>query len=339
MEKPLGRNVLGTKVLVVGCGSIGRRHIKNLAGIGVRHFIFCDLDIVALDSAAGDLEGARLEKPELFLDFDEAVEAGAGAAIIATPSSLHLEMSRRLADKGVHLFIEKPLSNTIAGTKELLELVTDKGIVAMVGMCYRFHPVFLRLKSLLDSGSLGRLLHTNYYGGHYLPDWHPRADYRKEYAARSELGGGVILTSIHGLDNVRWLFGDVKKFRSYVDRIGSLDLDVEDMASAIMQLENGQYVTWQTDFLQRASQHRMVVVGETSTVRCDFIEGLIEIYLATESKWKNEEIDFEINSMYVSEMRHFLSCIESGALPNTGIADAIKTLELALNIKRDGSLL
>jgi predicted dehydrogenase len=325
-----GRSV---KVLVVGCGSIGRRHIKNLAGLGVSDFVLCDPNEEALKRAA-----TGLEAPELYGDFNKAIEASSDAAIICTPSNMHLDMSMALAERGVHLFIEKPLSHTMEGVKELAELVKEKAVVTMMGMCYRFHPMFLRLKKMLEEESLGTLFHINYYGGHYLPDWHPEADYREEYAARSELGGGVILTSIHGLDNIRWLFGEVHRFRSYVDMVGSLDLDVEDMALAIMRLESGHYVTWQTDFLQRAPQHRMVIVGEKGTIRCDFIDGTIETYLAENSKWHTEKIEYEINTMYVSEMRHFLECIESGVMSKIDIADGIKTLELALTIKQDGNL-
>jgi predicted dehydrogenase len=321
------------KVLVAGCGSIGRRHIKNLSALGVRDFILCDPNREVLERAA-----AGLKAPELFEDFNSAMDAGPEAALICTPSNMHLDMSRVLAERGIHLFIEKPLSHTIEGVKEFAALAVDKGIVTMMGMCYRFHPMFLRLKELLDDETIGALFHINYYGGHYLPDWHPGADYRDEYAAKSELGGGVILTSIHGLDNIRWLFGEVHRFRSYVDTVGPLDLDVEDMALAIMRLESGHYVTWQTDFLQRAPQHRMVIVGEKGTIRCDFIEGVIETYHAEYSKWHTEKVEYEINTMYVSEMGHFIDCIENGKTPKIDIADGIKTLELALTIKQDGNL-
>src|SRR3989304_248572 len=179
--------IADTRVLVVGCGSIGRRHINNLKSLGGKNFILGDPGEESLKKAA---EG--IEKPILTTKFSQALAQMPQAAVICTPSSLHLEMAMELAKNGVHLLIEKPLSHTLEGVVELERLVDEKKIVAMMAMCYRFHPVFVHLKSLLASEVIGKVHHVNYYGGHYLPDWHPHADYRTEYAAKAKLVGGVV---------------------------------------------------------------------------------------------------------------------------------------------------
>jgi len=250
---------------------------------------------------------------------------------------MHLPMSLKLAGQGAHLFIEKPLSHTIEGTRELSALVKEKGVTAMMGMCYRFHPVLKHLERLLKNDTLGPLYHVNYYGGHYLPDWHPDADYRIEYAANEKLGGGVVLTSIHGLDTLRWLFGEAAELRCFVDKVSHLEMDVEDLAVAIFRMERNVYVNWQTDFLQRASQHRMVIVGEKGTIRCDFIEGFVEIYLAEYAKWYSERVPFDVNTMYLEEMRHFIECLEHGRATELDVDEGIKTLALALGLKESGA--
>src|SRR5574337_1093021 len=202
------------KVLISGCGSIGRRHLNNLKALGIRDFILCDPSNEALERAS-----AGLANPALTTDLKAALMARPDAAIICSPSSMHLENAIELAKKGVHLLIEKPLSHTLAGCEELKKVADEKNIVAMMAMCYRFHPVLLRVKELIASKAVGRVFHANYYGGHYLPDWHPTADYRREYAANRSLGGGVVLTSIHGLDNIRGLFGDVVEMCALVDKV------------------------------------------------------------------------------------------------------------------------
>ncbi len=327
-----GLKVSELKFLVAGCGSIGRRHIRNLATLGARRFVLCDLSHERLDTAAHGLDA-----PVLTDDFESALEEGADVALICTPSSLHLEMALKAARSGMHLFIEKPLSDTLAGVDELLDVVERNNVTAMIAMCYRFHPVLRRLKEMLDSRVVGRLYHVNGYGGHYLPDWHPNEDYRKEYAARKDLGGGVVLTSIHGLDNIRWLFGEVRDMYAFVDRVGNLEMDVEDMALGIFRLDNGTYVSWQTDFLQRADQHRLVVVGERGTIRCDVLEGRIDTFLVDTGGWETETVPFETNTMYVREMQYFLECLEKRMRPVMDVVEGYRTLKLALDIKECGA--
>lgn len=322
------------KTLIVGCGSIGRRHIKNLSALGVRNFILCDTSPDALERAA-----RGLERPVRTTSFSEALAGIPDAAVICTPSSLHLDMAAQLAGRGVHTLIEKPLSDTMDGAPELLKLVEQKGVTAMMAMCYRFHPVFLQIETLLASEVVGKVHHVNYYGGHYLPDWHPQADYRTEYAARKALGGGVVLTSIHGLDNLRWLFGEVDEVFAFVDKVSGLDMDVEDIATGVMRLKSGAYVNWQTDFIQRANQHRMVIAGSRGTIRADFLDGTVETYSAELGKWYSGRIPFDVNDMYLAEMRHFLDCIDRGLPPRAGLREGIATLDLALRVKGSRNML
>lgn len=319
------------KVLILGCGSIGRRHLNNLKALGIRDFILCDPSAEALERAS-----AGLSSPALTTDLKAALKARPNAAIICSPSSMHLENAIELTKKGVHLLIEKPLSHTLAGCDELKKAADEKNIVAMMAMCYRFHPVLLRVKELIASKAVGRVFHANYYGGHYLPDWHPAADYRREYAANRSLGGGVVLTSIHGLDNIRWVFGDVVEMCALVDKVSSLEMDVEDLALGLFRTKNGVYVNWQTDFLQRANQHRLVIAGEEGTIRCDVIEGTIEIFKAG-AGWSSERVVYETNAMYMNEMSRFLDCIERKERPSIDIEEGIRTLKLALEVKEKGS--
>ncbi|MBI4949505.1 MAG: Gfo/Idh/MocA family oxidoreductase [Deltaproteobacteria bacterium] len=323
--------MVNAKILVVGCGSIGRRHINNLKSLGITRFVLCDPNAEMLRKASAGIEGAAL-----VADLKAALNERPDAAIICTPSSMHLEMARELVSRGVHCLIEKPISHTIDGCEELERIVEEKGVVAMMAMCYRFHPAFQHIKRLLDANAIGRVYHANYYGGHYLPDWHPLSDYRKEYAAKKSLGGGVVLTSIHGLDNVRWLFGEVVQAHAFVDKVSSLEMDVEDLALGVFRMENGSYVSWQTDFLQRTGQHRLVIAGELGTIRANMSDGEIEIFHVDTGRWTSERVLFEINTMYVKEMKEFLECVHKKTRPLLNISEGIKTLRLAAGLKASG---
>lgn len=329
-------SVTDKSFLLVGCGSIGRRHIKNLASLGAGNFILCDLSEERLKDAKACLPDNA--KVVLLADYKEALTLAPDVVLVCTPSSMHQEMSLDAARLGINLFIEKPLSHSLGGVEELIATVNEKGLVAAMAMCYRFHPVFLRLKALLDDKVIGKLYHANCYGGYYLPYWHPKEDYRKEYAAQKRLGGGVVLTSIHGFDNLRWLFGEVKNMHAIVDKVGDLEMDVEDVALGTFKMESGLYIIWQTDFLRRSDEHMYVIVGEKGTLRCNVLKGLIEIFDATSGEWKEEKVDFDVNEMYVDEMVHFLECLEGKSRPVSDLGDGYETLKLAIAIKEQGVL-
>jgi len=317
------------RFLIAGCGSIGLRHLKNLRSLGVSNFILLDRDRARLRAA-----GEGLINPSFASNMDEALALRPYAAVISAPTSLHVELARKAASRGLHLFIEKPLSHNMDGVEGLAAMASKKELTVMMAMCYRFHPVLKRVKERLDSGLIGCAYHVNYFGGFYLPYWHRDEDYRTGYAARAELGGGVLLTSIHGLDTLRWLFGEVAEVKAFTAKVSPLEMDVEDLAMAVMRLASGSYVNWQTDFLQRADQHRMVIVGEKGTLRYDILRGVEEIYLAedNEREWRTETIPFDINTMYVQELESFIAALNGEALPEPGLNDGIETLKLAMMV-------
>jgi predicted dehydrogenase len=177
------------------------------------------------------------------------------------------------------------------------------------------------------------VFHVNYFGGHYLPEWHPNADYREEYSARKDLGGGVIFTSIHGLDNIRWLFGEVEELSCFHDKVSKLEIDIEDYVAADLKLKNGLYVHFSTDFLSRSPQHRMFITGERGNIEFDFIENIMKVFSFDTGSWKDTTFEFDVNDMYLSEMKYFIECVAKHEKPKIDLSEGRKTLELALALK------
>ncbi|MEE9542845.1 MAG: Gfo/Idh/MocA family oxidoreductase [Thermodesulfobacteriota bacterium] len=319
-------------MLIVGCGSIGARHATNLATLGVGKVVLCDPNPERTKELASKLSGVETGTVK---SIEEALKGKKkpNAAVIATPSSMHVEHAALCASSGVDVLIEKPLSNTLDNVVNLINTASEKKVMVMMAMCYRFHPVFLRLKEIIEESILGDIYHVNYFGGHYLPDWHPDVDYRDEYAARSDLGGGVVLTSIHGLDNIRWLFGDVLEVASFVDTVSDLDMDVEDMVASIMKTEKAIHISMYSDFLNRKGQHLMHVTASLGSIECDFISGTIKRFTANNGETTTETVDYDVNTMYLGEMEYFLKSIEEGDEPVPGLHDGVMTLKLAMALK------
>ncbi len=190
-----------SKAVIVGSGSIGQRHIKNLRSIGVD-------SIVALRSKKGhhkilpgELNVTEVEEWEAIAKYKPDI------AIISNPTSLHLEAIRKAIPLVKGIFIEKPISDSLEGTKEVLGLLDEKKIVSFVGHNLMFHPIVKSLRDFMASEEVGRPINMQCQVGQWLPDWHPYEDYRKAYYARKDLGGGVSRTLIHEIHLVAELAG------------------------------------------------------------------------------------------------------------------------------------
>jgi predicted dehydrogenase len=191
------------KILIAGLGSIGRRHLRNLRTLGQE-------DVVLYRTHQATLPDAELGDLPTFTEQSLALDEKPDSVIIANPTALHLDVAIAAAKAGAALLIEKPISDGLAGLGEIQSALNLSGKPAMVGFHFRFHPVLNQVKALLESGQLGKPLSARAHWGEYLPDWHPWEDYRRSYAARADLGGGVVNTLSHPLDYLRWLLGEVE---------------------------------------------------------------------------------------------------------------------------------
>ena len=294
-------------LMVVGCGSIGQRHAKNAKLLGVKKILLCDVDETRVHKFAETI-GTDL----VFESYEKAFEAHPEleAAIIATPSGLHIQPALFLAGHEVNIFMEKPLSHTLEGADKLIELVRRNGIVGMMGQSYRFHEGFLALKRLLDSGEIGKPLNVSYLNGQYLPDWHPEMDYRKEYTAQKKLGGGALLTTMsHSFDIVQWLFGNITKVYGWKTKISDLDIDVDDLAFCMMKTDKGVVIQCQADFLQRESRHQMIIFGDKGHIEADFKRNQIDLWTIGTKVTRTMSYHFDTNRRYVDELKHFFNLI------------------------------
>ncbi|MCG6538313.1 MAG: Gfo/Idh/MocA family oxidoreductase, partial [Syntrophales bacterium LBB04] len=183
------------KFLVIGCGSIGKRHIGNLISLN-------EGNIMAFDSIPDRRQEVKARfNIEVLDNLADAWASHPEVAFITAPTSMHAPLAIMAAEHGCHLFIEKPLSHSLEGLDDLLDVVKKKGVVTLVGCNMRFHPGLKKINSMIEDGSIGKIIAMRVEFGQYLPDWHPLEDYRYGYSARAELGGGIILDAIHDLEH------------------------------------------------------------------------------------------------------------------------------------------
>jgi len=322
------------KALVVGCGSIGRRHARNLKTLGIAHLAFCDNNPEALRQCNEAVPG------ELFPDYKEALKIyRPDFVLICTPPVYHVDEALAALQAGAHVFIEKPLSHESAGAQVLLAEAGRHNRNVQVGYNLRFHPGLQILKGLIDSGKIGRVLWLNVEAGQYLPDWRPWQHYRESYSARQELGGGIILDGSHELDYICWLLGWPTEVSCRAEHLSSLELDVEDSAWIYLTFPDRRRAELHLDFVQRSYTRTCKVVGETGTALWDFTSQEVRWYSAEEAGWKSIPYKFEINDMYVTEMSHFLESLGSGTGPLVDLEqgrDVIRVVEAAKKSSVEG---
>lgn len=316
------------RILVIGCGSIGKRHLGNLAALGAG-------ELLAFDERPDRRQEARsqfgIETPERL---EEAWARRPDAAIIAVPTSLHVPLAVDAASHGCHLFIEKPLSHTLDGVDRLLDIVRERRLVTLVGCNLRFHPGLQKVKALLQDRAAGRVVAARVAAGQWLPDWHPEEDYRRGYSATRALGGGIILDAIHELDYIRWLLGDVETVACFAGKLSRLEIETEDTAAILLRFAGGTLGEVHLDYVQRAYHRTCQIIGDAGTIHWDYA-GDVRWFSAAAREWRAfpPPVGWEWPQMYVDEMRHCLRCWAGEERPALDAAEGRRVLEVAVAAK------
>lgn len=298
-----------------------------------------------LDIVISDRLEARFDcKPEehyglrSFSDMDEALAWKPDAVFVTNPISMHLATALVAADAGCHVFIEKPLSHSEADVATLQKLVAAKKLTCMVGYQQRYHPAYISIRKLIESGALGRLTSADLHFGEWLPGMHPYEDYRESHAARKDQGGGVILCLSHEVDMAYWLFGRPRRVFAMGGHLSDLELDVEDTADIFLACKSGGRdfpVHIHLDFLQKPARRYIHIVGEKGTAFFDYRTSRLEVhYLSTFEPEVTLFDQFQRNDMFLQEVRDFIQSAMNGVAPPIPLEEGVAVLEICLAAKK-----
>lgn len=317
------------KILIAGLGSIGRRHLRNLVTLGVK-------DIMLYRSGKATLDDAELAPFTTYHDLDDALGQKPDGVIVSNPTALHLPVAIKAANAGANLLIEKPVSDSLDGLDALQNLLDAQKRRAMVGFHFRFHPVLQAVKVLLNAGDLGKVLYAQAHWGEYLPDWHPWEDYRHSYAARADLGGGVVNTLSHPFDTMRWLLGEIGSLSARCAHVSSLELDVEDHADVLLNFVDGVLGQVHLDYYQKPPSHTLEINCEKGRVLWDNANGCATILYSDgrPAKQLTPPENFERNAMFLDEMRAFLCLCRGETLDYCSLQDGIRAQKVVSAVKR-----
>lgn len=316
-----------SRVLMLGYGSIGRRHLANW------RLLYPALEYAVCDPCLKD----QIDRPAVVFDREEdAWDWGADVVFVCSPSSYHLPQAALALKRGCHVFVEKPLSHTWEGVDEFLNLYRKAGLVVQVGANMRYHSGPRRLKALLDQNFLGRIFSvTTHYGGN-LADWHPGQDYRQSYSAHGSLGGGVVLDVIHEIDLALWYIGRPTAVSAMLAQSGLLEIETEDLARLLIRGAHGVIADVKLDYLQRPARRGCVVMGEKGRLRWENGQTHVE-FIKPDGEVVVIPLEPEAlanpNQIYIDQLRDFVDCVENNKQPMVSAPEGAMALRVALGAK------
>ena len=316
------------KVAVIGCGSIGRRHISN--------FLKNDCEVIAYNRSNQRRNFVKDKyKIKTFDDLNKIVKCQPDLAVICSPNKFHLEQSIFFAQNSVHLFIEKPLCLIDQDLKKLKSIIKKNKIITHVGCNLRFNYGILELRKLIKKNIIGKILNAEFNTGMYLPDWHPNEDYKKMYSSKKKLGGGVLMDMIHEIDLSIWLFKNPIYIASIIKNTKTLKINTEDFINIIMSYKNNLTVSMNLNYIEKPHRRTIRLIGAKGILDLDLIKKQLVICQGNKMKKIKFPKYIDHNNMYMEQNRYVIKQIIQRKKSINNVSIAEKTIALAKKINNN----
>ena len=306
------------KILIVGAGSVGKRHMNNAISLGASVSVVDPREDRLIECSNAEYK---------FVDMEEAVNLSWDGVLICSPPVFHIEQIVKSQKFGVPIFVEKPLSHSIDEAVKVLG--TDN---VLVGYSYRWWEPIVYFKSILDSGCLGNILHVNACMAAHLEDWHPWENYTDFFMAHKHLGGGALLDESHILDLMLWFFGWPEFLCSQVSKVSSLNIDTDDNVDICMKYTNMNVII-HLDLYSRPHKKEITVVGENGTAEWHY-----DYVNVSCDKKLNKRFKIDRNDMFLREMIDYINLIKGKGGIRCNFTDGCNVLKLVSQINDSSNL-
>lgn len=252
-------------IIIFGFGSIGRKHSEILLK-NYRHDLY-------LFRSKKECVINELGIKELH-SWNEVKAIHANVAFITNPTFLHIETALKCASLGMHLFIEKPLSDNLNGINALNSLCRKNKLTCYTAYCLRFHPVINKIRELLKNK---RIYHAKITCSSDLCDWRKNKQFQKCYSRYKKMGGGVILDLSHELDYILYLFGNIKEINGVYHKASDVTVDSEDIADMILTMDKAFYINLHINFLSKLVKREIIIDFKGGYIYGDLINNSVQI--------------------------------------------------------------
>jgi len=306
------------KILIVGMGSIGRRHAENLKKLP-------NVDIAALRSFAGTLKKNSNVNRE-FDNLEDALMYNPDGVIICTPTAQHVDIALEFLKRNFKILIEKPIAESYEQALSLKKYSDN----IRVAYCYRFHPIFIKISEILKKEFFFKV---SFKRSFYLPNWHPYADYRKEYTANKSMGGGVIRTLSHEIDLMHYWFGKPDSINGVIDKISHLDIDTDDFAFFSAKSNDGTRINYELDFFSPIN----INIGEafSSLGKYEWDSEVLRYTDYSNNENKTILSVGNVNDMYYYQLKDFIKFIDGESNNLADYSESISILQLIEKLEQE----
>lgn len=311
------------KLLVVGVGSIGERHLRCFLSTNRVEAVFVEVN-PTLRQTIAERYGVRG-----FSSLEEALVTQPTLAVVAVPAHLHIEIATQLAERGLHLLIEKPLSTSSAGIERLQTIVRERGLTAGVAYVYRSHPLLTAMRTAIHEGRLGRPVELIAVSGQHFPTYRPA--YRDIYYKDRATGGGAIQDALtHVINAGEWLLGPVDRLVADAAHQVLEGVTVEDTVHLLAR-HGGTMASYNLNQYQAPNEFTLTIVCERGTLRLESHANRLRTMTTPSSEWHDESIEpLERDTLFIRQADQFLTSIE-GSLPTMcSIEEGLQTLRVNL---------
>lgn len=301
-------------ILVVGLGSIGRRHAQNFSKLGC--------DVYGFDINDSRVDEAKLAVHDLIAwnTLDDALDSKHwGGIVIATPPAFHVKQLLQCA--GTPILMEKNLCLDYGETKPVDSVLKRKELGlnrVMMGYTWRWWKSISDIKTLLPK--IGDIRQVEFTMSANLHDWHPYEPVEQFYAA--ERGG--VLNEAHWHDIMLWFFGWPKAVYASYDKISDLPIETPDVLDSIFYYD-GFRVNLHYDLIKRPHERSMRIVGERGTLEWE--PDVIRLSNLANGGWTEYRNDWQRNDMFMEMARDFLTYSD-------GHIDALCDLQDGINVMK-----
>ena len=329
-------NYNNLRSLIIGCGSIGERHLHNIKKIGIKDIGILDINKTQVNSLA------KKYSVKKFYDLDSALSFKPDFSIICTLPESHIPIANSCINSGSHVFVEKPLSSNLKNVITMLKKAKTKKLKVAVGYNLRFDKGINLLKHKLQQKEIGKPLSILITFGHNIKFWRPGTNYKNHYILKK--GGGIILDGSHEYDYLRWLFEDeIKSVYCQTRSTSSIKTETESFASIMLKTKKGLIANLNIDYLRPFYERSCYIIGEKGSLRWEYnltksawstytqkVNSKVTLQLLSKSSNQVFNNIIKVNDMYINEIRNFIESIVLNKKPLVDGFDGLNTLRLGV---------
>jgi len=310
-------------LLIVGSGSIGKRHARNFAALGCR--------ISCMDPRPERNAELAAETPVVgsFGVLEDALDAGGlDGVVICSPPHVHVSQATDCLYAGLPVLLEKPVCPDLEGALHLKEAQKRAGVPLLLGYTWRWWPPLARVRELLDAKAVGALRHVRFVMSAHLADWHPWEPYQEFFMSRRELGGGALLDESHWTDLACWMFGEPHSVSARIEKLSDLDIDSDDNVDMLLSYPDGLRVSLHLDLYGRPHEKSVTFVGEGGTIRWTADPNQVAVGHGMSGWDAVDEFTCERNDMFVEVARDFLRLLSHEKPVRCTLEDGVTVLRV-----------